>query len=148
MIHTWTIPNPDGPYAHDNPALPYIATGLRPPRSASRDDRLLGIALGETYGAKLFIAHRIERDVRRRNLSPAGLAKLEELRASMRALVPRLRSAQRSGETRKFGALRTQLVSGWNALAAGYRELAPTAEMRARFDHELAKALDRPHAHM
>ena len=25
MIHTWTIPNPDGPYAHDNPALPFIA---------------------------------------------------------------------------------------------------------------------------
>jgi hypothetical protein len=148
MIHAWTIPNPDGPYAHDNPALPYLATGLRAPRSGSRDARLLGVALGETYGAKLFIAHRIEREVRRRNLSPSGVAKLEELRASMRALVPQLRSAQRTGDTRKFSALSKRLIESWNALAAQYLALAPTPEMKARFDHELAKALDRPHSHM
>ncbi len=99
MIHTWTVPNPDGPYAHDNPALPYIATGLKAPASASRDDRLFAVALGETYGAKLFQAHRIERDLRRQNLTPPGLAKLQELRASMRELVPQLRDAERSGDT-------------------------------------------------
>ncbi len=48
MIHTWTIPNPDGPYAHDNPSLPFIANGLKPPAHPTRDDRLFGVALGET----------------------------------------------------------------------------------------------------
>ena len=32
---------------------PYIAAGLKPPAHPTRDDRLFGVALGETYGAKL-----------------------------------------------------------------------------------------------
>ena len=52
MVHTWTVANPDGPYAHDNPALPFIATGLKPPSHFSRVERLFGGALGESYGAR------------------------------------------------------------------------------------------------
>lgn len=147
MIHAWTIPNPDGPYAHDNPALPYIATGLKPPVSASRDDRLFGVALGETYGAKLFIAHRIERDLRRQS-NTDGLAKLQALRAPMREIASQLRDAQRAGDSKKFDALRKNLLESWSTLADQYRALALTPEMRARFDHELARALERPHSHM
>src|SRR5690349_21509281 len=51
MVHAWTVQNPDGAYGHDNPALPFLATRLRPPttrrattgcspsRSASRTGR-------------------------------------------------------------------------------------------------------------
>ncbi|MGQ0650149.1 MAG: hypothetical protein ACT4P7_21570 [Gemmatimonadaceae bacterium] len=148
MIHTWIVPNPDGPYAHDNPALPYIATGLESPASPSRDDRLFGVALGETYGAKLFIAHRIERDLRRKNLTPEGLSRLQELRTAMRELVPQLRAAERDGDTKRFDTLRKKLVEGWSAIADQYRGLALTPGMRARFDLELTQALDRPHKHM
>jgi hypothetical protein len=147
MIHTWTVPNPDGPYAHDNPALPFLATGLQAPAAASRDDRLFGVALGETYGAKLFIAHRIERDLRRQG-NTDGLARLQAMREPLRETAAQLREAQRTGDAKKVEALRKKLLDGWTALADQYRALALTPEMRARFDHELARALERPHRHM
>jgi hypothetical protein len=148
MIHTWTVSNPDGPYAHDNPALPFLATGLRAPESATRADRQFAVALGETYGAKLFIAHRIERDLRRQSTSHEGLTKLEELRAPLRDLVPQLRDAERSRDPKKFAALRRKLIEGYGALADQYKALALTPEIKARFDYELKQALERTHKHM
>ena len=149
MIHTWTVPNPDGPYSHDNPALPYIATGLKAPENITKDDRAFAIALGETYGARMFIAHRIERDLRRDSTSgAAGLEKLEAIRVPMRELVPQLRAAEAKGDTKTFADLRKRLLVQWNTLAAQYKELAATQAIRDRFDHELATNLDRPHKHM
>ena len=148
MIHTWTIPNPDGPYAHDNPALPFIATGLKVPASATTEDRQFAVALGETYGARLFGAYRIERDARRQSGGAEGLAKLDELRAPLRALVPQLQAAERAGDRARFAALRKQLIDGWMAIADQYRSMALTPEIRARFDYELKQALERNHKHM
>jgi hypothetical protein len=137
MVHVWTIANPDGPYAHDNPALPFIATGLTPPAHATPDDRLFGVALGETYGAKLVTAHRIDRDA-----GKAGTrSRLDDKRAPLRELVPRLREAERANDTRKFAALRKQLIASWSALADEYRALAATPEIKARFDADLRQAL-------
>jgi hypothetical protein len=136
MVHTWTVPNPDGPYAHDNPALPYIATGLKPPATATRDDRLLGVALGETYGAKLVIAHRIE-------LAAAKAGKGQSLaghRAKLRDLAAQLRAAERAGDEAKMRALRKNLIDTYAALTAEYQALAPSAEMRARVGVELDQA--------
>ncbi|MGH7679544.1 MAG: hypothetical protein ACRENU_13820 [Gemmatimonadaceae bacterium] len=148
MVHTWTVPNPDGPYAHDNPALPFLATGLRAPQSATREDREFAIALGETYGARLFIVYRIERDIRRKPAPPEGLAKLEALRVQLRELVPQLRDAERTGDRKKFDALRKQMVNGYTSIAELYRGLAQTPEIRARYDYELTQALERKHKHM
>jgi hypothetical protein len=143
MVHVWTVPNPDGPYAHDNPALPFIATGLTPPAHASRDDRLFAVALGETYGAKLVIAHRIQRDVAK---TPEAAQRLENRRAPMRAIVPKLREAERAHDAVRFAALHKELIDDWNALADEYRALAGTPELKARVDIELQQALD-PHTH-
>ena len=137
MVHTWTIPNPDGPYAHDNPSLPYVATGLRPPEHPSRDDRLFGVALGETYGAKLPQAHRIDRVAQR-----AGTAQQLTLhRDAIRAVLPQLRDAEKRGDTVKFTVLRKQAVESWAALVAAYHALAPTPQIAKRFDLELAQIL-------
>jgi hypothetical protein len=136
MVHAWTIANPDGPFAHDNPALPYIATGLKPPAHATRDDRLLGVALGETYGARLVAAHLIDRALSKTGPKPS----LDQRRAALRATVPPLRDAERSGDASKLQAARKKTIDAWNALAAEYRAVAPTAEMRARFDLELDQA--------
>jgi hypothetical protein len=136
MVHAWTIANPDGPFAHDNPALPYIATGLKPPLHATKDDRLLGVALGETYGARLVAVHLIDRALGKTAPSPT----LDQRRAALRATVPQLRDAERSGDAAKIQAARKKTIDAWNALAAEYRALAPTAEMKARFDLELDQA--------
>ena len=56
------------------------------------------------------------------------------------ALVPQLRDAERSGDAAKMQAARKKMIDAWSALAAEYRALAPTAEMKARFDLELDQA--------
>ncbi|MEO7082823.1 MAG: hypothetical protein ABI442_22780 [Gemmatimonadaceae bacterium] len=145
MVHTWTVPNPDGPFAHDNPVLPYIATGLKLPTHVTHDDRLVGLALGETYGAKLPIAHRIELEAKRigkgQSLA-APRAKLKEIAASMKA-------AEKAGDDKKVAALRKNAMDEYNKLAVEYRALASSAEIRARYDAELDMALDgMGHHHM
>jgi hypothetical protein len=145
MVHTWTVPNPDGAYAHDNPALPYIATGLKPPTHATRDDRLLGLALGETYGAKLPIAHRIELEAERMGTAQS----LDAPRAKLRELTLQLRDAERVGNDAKVRILRKNLADAYGAIAEAYKALARTAEIRARFEVEMGQALgDMPQHHM
>ncbi len=145
MVHTWTVANPDGPYAHDNPSLPFLATGLKPPSHAMADERLFGIALGESYGARLVAAHRIDLAA-----TKAGTRQpLEDLRAPLKALVPQLRAAEKAGDTKKFDNLRKQTIAAWSALAEQYRKSAETPEMKARFDLELAQAIGTmKHNHM
>jgi hypothetical protein len=141
MIHTWTIPNPDGPFAHDNPSLPFIAVGLKPPAHPTRDDRLFGVALGETYGAKLPEAHRIDHEAQ----AAGTLQVLGTHRTELRDLVPQLVAAERSGDKAKFDALRKKTISTYNSLLAAYRALAPTPQVKSRLDVELAEVLgDQP----
>jgi hypothetical protein len=145
MVHTWTIANPDGAYAHDNPALPYIATGIKPPVKASHDDRLLGLALGETYGAKLPIAHRIEFEARRRGTAQA----LDAPREKLRGLLVQLREAERVGNESKLKALRKSLTDGYKDVVSAYKSLARTPELAARLDVEMRKAIGEiAHHHM
>lgn len=143
MVHTWTIPNPDGPYAHDNPSLPYVATGLKPPPKPTRDDRLVAVALGETYGAKLPEGHRIEREA----VIAGTAALLQPHRATLRDLVPQFVAAERAGDRVKLESLRKKALSTWNALASTYRALATTPERKARFDIELEQVVAGPEAH-
>ena len=143
MVHTWIVPNPDGPYAHDNPSLPFMATGLKPPEHPTRDDRQFGVALGETYGAKLPEAHRIDREA-----TVAGTATLLHThRSALRDLVPQLVEAERKGDKMKFESLRKKTLSTWSALVSTYHALAPTPEIKARFDIELEAVLAGPEMH-
>jgi hypothetical protein len=137
MIHTWTIPNPDGPYAHDNPSLPFMAVGLKPPAHPTREDRLFAVALGETYGAKLPEAHRIDHEAQ----AAGTITVLNTHRAALRDLVPQLVSAEKSGDKAKFDALRKKTISDYNALLSAYRALAPTPQIKSRLDVELAEIL-------
>ena len=133
MVHTWTVPNPDGPFAHDNPALPYIATGLKPPAHAMRDERFFGVALGESYGARLVAAHRITILAEKAGTKSS----LGEHRATLRELVTQLRDAEQANDAAKAEGSAQEDLDEWTALAAEYRRVAPTAEMKARFDLEL-----------
>ena len=137
MIHTWTIPNPDGPFAHDNPALPFIAVGLKPPAKPTREDRLFAVALGETYGALLPEGHRIDHEAR----TAGTIEVLNTQRAALRALVPQLVDAEKKKDAVKFDALRKKTISTYNALLSSYRALASTPQIKSRLDVELAEIL-------
>jgi hypothetical protein len=133
MIHTWTIPNPDGPFAHDNPALPFVAVGLKPPAKPNRDDRLFGIALGETYGALLPEAHRIDHEAR----AAGTIEALNSQRGALRALVPQLVATEKAGDQAKFDALRKKVISTYNTLFSAYTGLASTPQIASRLKEEL-----------
>jgi hypothetical protein len=137
MIHTWTIPNPDGPFAHDNPALPFIAAGLKPPAHPTRDDRLFGVALGETYGALLPEGHRIDHEAR----AGGTIDSLTKQRTALKALVPKLLEAEKKGDSAKFDALRKQAISTYNTLFSAYLALASTPQIASRLKVELEEMI-------
>ena len=145
MVHTWTVPNPDGPFAHDNPALPYLATGLKLPVHVTRDDRLVGLALGETYGAKLPIAHRIELEAKRSGKAGS----LDAPRAKLREIALSLKAAEKAGDDKKVVLLRKNAIDEYNKLADVYRALSSSPEIKSRYDAELDMSLDgMGHHHM
>jgi hypothetical protein len=145
MVHTWTVPNPDGPFAHDNPVLPYIATGLKLPTHVTRDDRLVGLALGETYGAKLPIAHRIELEAKRTGKTGS----LDAPRAKLKEIASNMKAAEKAGDDKKVASLRRSAIDEYNEIAADYRSMAATPELKSRYDAELDMALDgMGHHHM
>jgi hypothetical protein len=135
MIHTWTIPNPDGPFAHDNPALPFIAAGLKPPAHPTRDDRLFGVALGETYGALLPEGHRIDHEAR----AAGTIEAVATQRTALRSLVPKLVEAEKKGDTAKFDALRKEAIGIYDTLFSAYLAQASTPQIASRLKVELAE---------
>ncbi|HEY9226612.1 MAG TPA: hypothetical protein VIP11_08205 [Gemmatimonadaceae bacterium] len=143
MVHAWTVPNPDGAYAHDNPALPFIALGLKTPSHFMRDERLFAVALGEAYGARLMTGALIERYT----ATAAKPHKLETYRATMRGLARELLAAEQKGDTKQYDAVRKRVLATWAVLADEYRAAAPTAQIRQRFDVELEQLLAGGHHH-
>ena len=137
MIHTWTIPNPDGPFAHDNPSLPFLAVGLKPPAHPTRDDRLFGVALGETYGALLPEGHRIDHEARAAGMIEA----LATQRTALKALVPKLIKAEKKGDSAKFDALRKQAISTYNTLFSAYLAQVSSPQIASRLKVELAEMI-------
>jgi hypothetical protein len=143
MVHAWTVPNPDGPYGHDNPLLPFLATGLKPPQHFMRDERLFAIAIAESYGARLMAAGLIERYV-----ATAGTPnKLAAHRAAMREHVRELLAAEKKGDTKAYEATKKKVMATWATIVAEYHAIAPTPQLRKRFDTELEQLLNVAHHH-
>ena len=152
MVHAWTAgTNPEGPFAHDNVALPYWVTGLRPPRPAdlstparARRTRALGLALGETYGARMPYARMIEAISTTARLADS----LAGHRAALRQLVPRLVAAEKAADRGRWQALADEAIREWEALRRLYDDAAPSAAVKAQLDQQHAEVLgERHHAH-
>lgn len=149
MIHVWTdAPSPHGLFAHDNPALPFMAVGLNPPGPAEFADeetgprrRMLALALGETYDARMEYARRIERPVRGDPLSE----RLASYRAAIDALVPQLVRAQREGKVKRYEALAAEAVAHWQALYELYLEAAPNAALKTQVIQQYLSAIHGSH---
>ena len=138
MVHVWTTPTPDGLYAHDNPALPLQVVGLRGTfeRTWDVEARRFALALGETYGARLPQAVRLQlaagdRETRRR---------FRESRAAILDLIPALRSAESRGDRAAYAGLRMRVLRHYADLLDAYRAMAPTPELLEEFNRQLATA--------
>ena len=152
MVHAWTVPNPEGPFAHDNVALPYWVTGLKLPQPAdlstprrARRTRALGLALGESFGAIMPYARLVEAAS-----TMAGLAdSLAAHRAAIRALVPRLRKADQSSDRAGRNALADQMIGQGDALRRWYSASAPSQAIKSQLELQYRRALgEEPGHHM
>jgi hypothetical protein len=150
MVHAWTIPNPEGPFAHDNVALPYWVTGLAQPKardlatpSRARRTRALGLALGETFGAIMPYARLVEATSTLPDLADS----LAVRRRAIAALVPRLRQAERARDRPGLDRLAGQAIREWDALRRLYASAAPSAEIKAQLERQHDRALGRAPGH-
>jgi hypothetical protein len=147
MIHVWTdIANPEGIYGHDNPALPYIATGLTPPGMAdlhdsvrSRPARALALALGETYGARLESAYFIEQA----NKDSALADSLRAHRAAISSLVPELRKADAARDRDAYDRAAARARTEEEAVIHVYEQMAATPRARQGVRRQYEAALVR-----
>jgi len=134
MLHAWLEPtNPDGEFAPENPALPFVAAGLDPPDSAAFADshrgrflRELGLALGETVGARPRLGTLVEFG----GDSARFRRKAEPLRARLLALADTLRAAEGSRDHARYEAVAARSVDCWTELRGIYLDLAPSPVMR------------------
>ena len=150
MVHVWiNIPNPLGPFALDNPALPYVAVGLTPPTADDMADlerahwlRALGLALSETYGAVPRLSSRLD-------LHPDSTfaQTTAPLREQIRRLLPRMRLADRNGDAAEFERLGDRAIAEWQHIQEAYLNaaLARSPELRSLFQRWFEAALDPMH---
>lgn len=152
MVHAWTMPNPEGRFAHDNVALPYWMAGVALPTAAdlatpvrARRTRTLGLALGETVGAIMPYARLVEAI----GTAPRLADSLGVHRTALKVLAAELRAAERSGDRRRRDRAADRMIAEWEALRRLYVALAPSAEIRGQLERQHARALgDAPGHHM
>ncbi len=136
MVHVWTdVANPEGQYGNDNPGLPYVVVGLTPPVAHDLHDpahnraaRALGLALAETYGARMPVANRVHRETRDTTLRDLVAAR----RVAIAALIPALKQAQTAGDRSAYEQVAARAVAEWEALLELYKRMAPTPQLQAQ----------------
>lgn len=95
MTHVWFIPSAGGPFAHDNPALPFLELGIPVPTEGWLDFeayRRLGLALSLSQDQ---LAQRLRMVLAQ---YPEVQQRTTVERDSIRALVPQLVAMQRKGD--------------------------------------------------
>jgi len=145
MVHVWTdTPNPEGIYGHDNPALPFIAVGLKPPGVHDLHDpervraiRKLALAIGETYDARMPVSRVIDRA----NTDSTLTAVAREHRAAIAAQIPRLQRADADGDKTAYDRVAASIMREWDGLRQVYERMATTSDHQARLKSELDDAL-------
>src|SRR5262249_27083011 len=138
MVHAWTgVANPEGPFAHDNVALPYWVTGLKLPRPADlatprRAPQNPGprLPLARTFGAEMQYCRVVEAIAS----TPALQDSLAAHRARLKELVPRLAAAEKSRNEAQRSALATEAIREEESLLDQYAAAAPSPAIRAQLE--------------
>jgi hypothetical protein len=142
MLHVWFVPSPDGPFAGHNPFLPFWAVGLTPPDTmrmrdpmVSKSVRRAALALAEiadTAGVFPQISKR-----------PAVRTVLDEHRAAIRALVPKVEAAR--GNTKAWDALIDELGKHWDPMGEAYLKSAVNPQVNKRMVEHIESMLGTGH---
>ena len=128
VLHAWVwLDNPDGPFATDNPALPFARAGLAPKSASAPALRALALA----YGGVPFYAAAVDRASEPGDTSGRSVMRLLEAAAAR---------ARAAVATRTADLPDTELATIWGDL---WEEIA-ALEPRAAPARDLGFALEQP----
>ena len=144
MLHVWFVPSPDGPFAGTNPNLPFWAAGLAAPDSARMHDpafstmvRRASLALAEVIDTTSIFPNLEDR--------PGVKAVLTARRDSIRALIPELRSAERTRNRARWDRAAGKAAAQWDGIYAAYLTSAVTPAGKQRMERFVAMLLGQHH---
>ena len=145
MVHVWSgVMSPDGIFAHDNPALPFVAVGLKPPPDSAYADhdrseqlRRFALALAETYDSRMPYARRIELT----STDQAAKDSLVARRGEIAKLIPVLKSAEAANDGLAYARAMRTAMAHWEAIRATYGRLAQTPELKRQLDRQYEMAM-------
>ncbi|MBV9772611.1 MAG: hypothetical protein JO040_01590 [Gemmatimonadetes bacterium] len=149
MMHAWFVDTPGGPFARHHPGLPYLAAGLTQPApsvwstpAAAEKAYALGLALAQVTEPPLPFKVLDQRG------GDALRQKTEPHRQAIRALVPGLKQAQRSGDRAAYDRLAAEAVAHSQAVLDAYRQAAGRSPWSQRaLDRTLNEFMGREEAH-
>ena len=118
MLHVWVVPSPDGPFAPNNPNLPFWALNIEPPKTFSPEARKAALALGELADS----AGLFPNIARRPTVAPI----LAHQHDAVRALIPQLQKNSNDA------AALSELAARWDTIRATYLGSIKTPEVNVR----------------
>jgi hypothetical protein len=138
MLHVWFVESPDGPFAGHNPWLPFWALGLTPPEAQRLHDpednrriRAAALALGEVVDSAGVFPRLARRTAVQSGLGPH--------RAAIRALVPDLDRARKSGDWPRWNRIADQLAGHWSEIRKTYLAAVQREDLRERIEKFLGE---------
>jgi hypothetical protein len=142
MLHVWFVPSPDGPFAGHNPFLPFWAVGLTPPDTMRMRDPAVSKRVRKAALALAEIADSagVFPQISRR---PAVRTVLDEHRAAIRALVPKIEAAR--GDTKAWDSLIDELGKHWDPMAEAYLKSAVNPQVNKRMVDHIESMLSTGH---
>jgi hypothetical protein len=147
MMHFWLVPNPGGPFASDNPSLPFMAVDLRSPAAADMADpvaagrvRRLGLALSETFGAAPRLGILISQH------PDSSFARwVGPYRAAVAEQLAQLRRAELMGDREGYLRAAELAIARWSRIRAAYSEAAINEVHRRLMERWYDNAIEPAH---
>jgi len=139
MTHVWFIDSPYGPFAHDNPDVPFFERGMRPPPDGWLDaETLRRVALALALAARQ--APRNGR-IARGPHSDSVIAVLASQRDSVDVQAGRLEQLRRAGDRPGYQALAARIGAESDGLVATIKAIPADPLIRSIFARLLDEAL-------
>jgi hypothetical protein len=90
--------------------------------------RALGMALAETYGSRMPVSNRVQRE----NPDSSLADSVARRRAAIAASIPALKQAQAARDRAAYERVAARTVAEWEALRGLYERMAATPQLKAQ----------------
>jgi hypothetical protein len=140
MLHVWLVPSPDGPFAGENPFLPWWAAGVTPPDVERMHDQVVServrratLAFAEVADPNGWFPVIAKR--------PPVRSVLDERIAAVKALIPEIEAARKAKDQARWDSLVDTVGTHWEAMAEAYLKSAVNPDVNARIARAIADTI-------